>query len=93
MKKIALIIGDSYLDVHKDRTVEYVSKKVYNVSDKDATRLLRQKTFKGKHQFGRVTNINPNVKPEEAAPEIYEGDVLGTLEEELEETGTDTLEI
>lgn len=87
MKKIALINGQTYHDVHKEtgKATKYVAKKVYSVGDKDAIRLLRQTTPKGKHCFGRVTDINPHDKPEMLAPEVFSGDVLGTVEDEMDD--------
>lgn len=80
--RIALVNGKRYLDTsNPQKTAVYESGKVYSVIEKDARRLLRQKTFKGKHYFGRVSTKAPDCKPEDLAPEVYEGDVTGEGQE------------
>lgn len=53
MIKIALVTGRRYLDMKSKET--YLAGEPVSVSDTTAKRLLRERTFRGKHYFGRVT--------------------------------------
>lgn len=80
--RIALVNGKRYLDTsNPQKTVVYEKGTVYSVVEKDARRLLRQKNFKGVHYFGRVSSKPLDMKPEDLAPEVYEGDVTGEGQE------------